>query len=295
MTCCWNEEATIVYTIASLLPFVDHYVVVDTGSTDKTLKLIKKFFKTELAHGKLCLIEYGPLVNYDISLPKNEAIQTLSAEGCHRFIRLDGDDVFYAAGAQIAVETAKTLPDDVTLYTLNHWELYQNKYIHTTDWTLGLMNEIAGLTKPEFLCMRIPPPFEGRFRGSYGHARIYRTEGAVSMGRWTDEAWGTGPGEDIGHPDSRRNCIGNPDEVLVHYGWARPMNKKMKKNDIWTHGGEPDPRVTGLEKRWELVDKTNMDRFTYGIKYWPRQILFPFRQHPEAVQLLAPQVMEMLV
>lgn len=295
LTVCLNEEATIVYTIASLLPYIDHYVVVDTGSTDKTLMLIKKIFKSELEHRKLCLIEYGPLPDYDISKPKNEAIETLRAEGCSRFIRLDADDVFFNIGAQWAANKARELPDDITLFTINHWELYQFSYQNSTDWTLGLIDGIAQNMANGFYCMRIPPSYDGRFTGSYGHARIYKTEGAVSRGKWTDEAWGNGPGEDIGHPGQRRKCIGCPDELIVHYGWARPMEKKMAKNKIWASPGDIDPRVKGLEQRYEFVPEINLDRFTYGFKYWPRQLLFPFTQHPESVQMFAPQVAELLI
>ena len=70
LTVARDEEATIIYTIASLLPFVDHYVVIDTGSIDRTVVLIKKIFKDELKR-KLCLIEYGALEDWDISKPKN--------------------------------------------------------------------------------------------------------------------------------------------------------------------------------------------------------------------------------
>jgi len=295
LTCCRNEMTTIAYTIASLLPFVDCYVVIDTGSDDHTLKIIKTLFDKEIKYGRLVLIEYGSLEDYDISKPKNEAIETLRAEGCGRFIRLDGDDVFFLKGAQEAAQTARELPDDVTLYTINHWELYQNKYANSLSWTEGLVAEAAGLKKPDFYCMRIPPSYEGRFTGSYGHARIYRTEGAVSLGKWTDEAWGTGPGEDIGHPGCRRKCIGNYNEDIVHYGWARPMDKKLHKNNIWTHGEAIDLRVTGLEKKWEVLDKPNLDRMTYGFNWWPKQILFPFTNHPEVVLGMAPMVRELLV
>lgn len=295
MTCCWNEQTTIAYTISSLLPFVDTYVVVDTGSDDHTLKIIKTLFENELSSGKLILIEYGFLEDYDISKPKNKAIEALRAEGCERFIRLDADDVFYFEGAEKAVKKARDLPYNVTMFTINHWELYQNKYENSIDWTDGLIEEAAGHKKPEFLCMRIPPSFDGRFTGSYGHARIYRTEGAISLGKWTDEAWGTGPGEDIGHPKHRRRCIGDPSEDIVHYGWARPMDKKMRKNNIWTQGKDVDLRVTGLETRWEVIDKPNLDRITYGINWWPKQILFPFTKHPEVVHNLAPTVRELLI
>lgn len=305
----WNEEATIAFTIASLLPHVDCYVVVDSGSTDKTLKIIKTLFEKELKYGKLVLIEYGALPDFDISKPKNEAIDTLRAEGCHRFIRLDGDDVFYDAGAVNAVQIARGLSDEVTLFTINHWELYQNTWHNTLEWLDAIHRDInkklaTAMHMPidyqpgKFLCSRIPPMMHKyRFDGSYGHARIYRMEGARSVGKWTDEAKG-GAGEDIMHPGYKRVCIGNHDENIVHYGWARPMKKKMSKMAVWTDGQPPqnvDPRVTGLEKQWEMVNQPNLDRFNYGVNFWPRKILFSFTNHPEVFQRIMGPVKELIV
>ena len=314
MTPCWNEEATIAFTIASLLPYVDCYVVVDSGSTDKTLKIIKTLFEKELKYDKLILIEYGALEDFDISKPKNEAIDTLRAEGCSHFIRLDGDDVFYDAGAVNAVQIARELPDEVTLFTINHWELYQNSWYTTLEWLDAIHRDInkkltTALKLPvdyqpgKFLCSRIPPmAHKYRFDGSYGHARIYRMEGARSVGKWTDEARG-GAGEDIMHPGCKRLCIGNHDENIVHYGWARPMKKKLAKMSIWTGDdtdGElrqtvSDPRVTGLEKEWEMVNQPNLDRFNYGVNFWPRKILISFTNHPETFQRLIGNVKERII
>lgn len=295
-----NEEATIVFTIASLLPYVDHYVMVDSGSTDRTLPLVKEFFKEELSSGKLRLIEYGALPDFDISKPKNAAIDLIRKLGCERFIRLDADDVFYDNGAMEAVNTAKVLKSNVTLYTLNHWELYQNVLYSTEEW---LSSFAAAPTTKDFLCMRMPPggdptqrSFPNRFDGSYGHARIYLTDGAVSIGKWTDEAKGLGPGEDIHHPGKNRICHGNHDETIVHYGWARPMKKKLEKGRIWSGEGNEtaDPRVDGLEKQWPIVNELNVSRMSYGMKYWPNYILFPFTRHPEVVIRNANRVLEML-
>lgn len=296
LTPCLNEEATIIFCVASLLPYVDHYVLVDSGSTDKTLPLVKSIFSNELKSGKLILIEYGALPDYDISKPKNAAIAKIRELGCSRFIRLDADDVFYDAGARKAVETAKTLSDEITLWTINHWELYQNSYEGTINWLYGLL-----LKDNKFKCLRMPPGanptmagFTNRFDGSYGHARIYKTDGAVSIGKWTDEAKGLGPGEDIHHPGMARICKGYHDEDIVHYGWARPMSKKLEKGRIWLGEGKEraDPRVDGIEKQWKNVDTANVSRMDYGMKHWPHSIIFPFTKHPEVIGRLVERVID---
>lgn len=294
LTPCWNEEATIAFCVGSLLPYVDNYVVVDSGSTDRTIPLLRHIFANEIASGKLIIIEFGPLWDFDISKPKNLGIQKLRELGCNNFIRLDADDVFYREGAQKASDIARSLSNDVTMFCINHWELYQYKLKTTSQWLEGIAGDISNnpsfFNSGRFMCLRIPPGADPRphmwpkrFEGSYGHARIYRTDGAISVGKWTDEAWGIGPGEDIAHPGVKRNCIGNTEEWIVHYGWARPMEKKLEKMRIWEGEGKErqDPRVDRIQNEWKLVDELNVDKITYGNKYWPQNIVFPFNKHPE--------------
>lgn len=296
LTPVWNEEATIAFCVGSLLPHVDHYVVVDSGSTDKTIQILRKTFSREIESGKLRIIEYGPLPDFDISKPKNVAIAALKEAGCDYFIRLDADDVFYDDGAVKAVEIARSLTPDVTMFCINHWELYQYLFETTDEWLDAIREDIDdvahNLTRanPNFLCLRIPPGadprphmFPKRFEGSYGHARIYRTNDAVSIGKWTDEAWGRGPGEDIGHPGIKKVCIGNTEEWIVHYGWARPMNKKICKMKVWEGEGKErqDPRVDSIHRLWKNTAEYNVDKIRYGNKYWPHSIVFPFNKHPE--------------
>ncbi len=305
MTCCWNEEATIVFTIGSLLPHVDYYVVADTGSTDKTVELIETIFADELNSGKLILLKREKRDDWDISIPKNEIIDALHALNCDYFIRLDGDDVFYDAGALAAVKVARGMLDSITMYTLNHWELYQNRSHETISWLYSIERDLCGedYDRPRFWCMRMPPganpTMSGhphRFDGSYGHARIYRVKDALAVGKWTDEAWHRGPGEDICHPNDIRNCKGNHDESIVHYGWARPMEKKLIKGGIWSgeDKASEDPRVNCMEKTWENINQPNIDRYDYGMKYWPRSIIFPFTNHPEVFDRLLEPVIEII-
>jgi glycosyltransferase involved in cell wall biosynthesis len=301
LTPCWNEEATIVFCVGSLLQYVDHYVVVDSGSTDRTLPLLRKIFANELQSGKLRIIEYGPLPDFDISKPKNVGIAALKEAGCDYFIRLDADDVFHHDGAEKAVNVARNLKPDVTMFCINHWELYQHDAHTTAQWLDAIKDDIYeyDYQKPHFMCLRIPPGadprlhmYPKRFEGSYGHARIYKTDGAVSMGKWTDEPWGKGPGEDIGHPGLKKVCIGNTEEWIVHYGWARPMYKKLDKGRIWEGEGKEmaDPRVYGIHKLWRNVLDTNLDKIAYGNKYWPHNVIFPFNDHPEVFLDLLPDV-----
>lgn len=296
LTPCYNEEATIALSVGALLPYIDHYVVVDTGSEDKTLDVLRHLFSPYIGN-KLHIIEFGKLVDFNISEARNAGINYLRSVGCRNFFKIDADDVFYDWGAQKAVEIARELDENITLYTLNQWELYQNSSYTTLEWLEQLKEN------RDFWGMRMPPggdpsprSYPYRFDGSYGHARIYRMKDAVAMGKWTDEAGGL-RAEDIYHPNSKRVCTGNLDEFMVHYGWARPVNKKLEKGGIWCGEDKKDSdiRVRHLETKWPQINKLNMDKFSYGSDYWPQFVLFPFQKHPEVVSRLLPKIKEVFV
>ncbi len=48
-----NEESNIVGCLESVLPYIDYYVICDTGSTDKTKELIKEFFDSKGISGEI--------------------------------------------------------------------------------------------------------------------------------------------------------------------------------------------------------------------------------------------------
>ena len=301
ITPVWNEEACVVFALASLLPYVDFYVLVDSGSTDKTLPLVRHFFDKEITSGKLVILEHDLPKGFDISIPKNAAIDVIREAGFSHMIRLDGDDVFYKDGAKKTVEIARDISTNVTKYTVNHWELYQYKAKTTLDFLNAINSdfELSGAFGPEtlqpedpnFMCLRIPPGFDPRpemhpkrHEGSYGHARIYRVDGAVSKGRWHEETFGN-PGDDIYYERENIKGAGGDSDWIVHYGWARPLDKKMEKAKVWVGEGkeEEDIRVNRIHKEWVYLKKYNLDNQEYGDHCWPHKIIFPFNAHPEVV------------
>lgn len=59
-----NEEDSIMRTLKSTVDYVDSYVFYDTGSTDNTLKVCKKFCEE---HNKNCFIKQGKFVDFEVS------------------------------------------------------------------------------------------------------------------------------------------------------------------------------------------------------------------------------------
>jgi len=52
-TMCKNEEHCILETLKSVAPYIDYWIVCDTGSTDKTIELVKNFFAEKGIPGEL--------------------------------------------------------------------------------------------------------------------------------------------------------------------------------------------------------------------------------------------------
>ena len=85
-----NEAKELKISIDSLKKFVDEIVVVDTGSTDDTVKVAKKF------GAKIFYYDWQD----DFSAPRNLALSKASGDW---IIFLDADEFFSA-------ETAKNIP-----------------------------------------------------------------------------------------------------------------------------------------------------------------------------------------
>jgi len=66
---CKNESARIERMLKSVAPYIDTYVILDTGSTDDTVALIERFFDTRGIVGE---IHRGPFVNFEQA--RNDAL-----------------------------------------------------------------------------------------------------------------------------------------------------------------------------------------------------------------------------
>lgn len=88
-----NEENFIWYAIMSVLPYVDKMIVFDTGSTDKTVSLIKEILKTKLGKQKIHFEEKGEVDKQGHTDLRNEMIKMTKTDW---FMILDGDEVWPA-------------------------------------------------------------------------------------------------------------------------------------------------------------------------------------------------------
>lgn len=81
-----NESAVIERCLESVLPIIDYWVIVDTGSTDHTQEIIKTFMKTHKKAGELF---ERPWVNFGHN--RNEALALAQGKADYIFF-IDADD-----------------------------------------------------------------------------------------------------------------------------------------------------------------------------------------------------------
>ena len=85
-TMCKNEEHCILETLKSVAPYIDYWIVCDTGSTDKTIELVKNFFAEKGIPGEL---HEDSWVGFD----HNKTLMMSRAKGKAEYImHLDADD-----------------------------------------------------------------------------------------------------------------------------------------------------------------------------------------------------------
>lgn len=81
-----NEDQFVVFAIRSVLPFVDKFLIYDTGSTDKTVEIIKSFNST-----KIIFEEKGKTSPENLVALRNEQIKRTDTDF---FLLVDGDEIW---------------------------------------------------------------------------------------------------------------------------------------------------------------------------------------------------------
>lgn len=82
-----NEAAVIARCLDSVVPYVDSWVIVDTGSTDDTPDIIKRMLKTKPGE-----LHHRPWCGFDVN--RTEAMRLALADGANYVFTIDADDVF---------------------------------------------------------------------------------------------------------------------------------------------------------------------------------------------------------
>ena len=87
-----NEERVIRRCLESVLPYIDAWAIVDTGSTDRTMEIIREV----MADVDGVLLEREWVDNFGVS--RTQALEAARSSGCDYALVQDADDVFSADG-----------------------------------------------------------------------------------------------------------------------------------------------------------------------------------------------------
>jgi hypothetical protein len=91
-----NEDRFIWYAISSVIEYLDQLIIFDTGSTDKTIEIIKSF-----KNSKIKFYSKGPADSFRITDLRNEQLAMTKSPW---FMLVDGDEVWPRISLESAIE-----------------------------------------------------------------------------------------------------------------------------------------------------------------------------------------------
>jgi len=104
-----NEERFVWYSITSVLPYVDKVMVWDTGSTDKTVEIIKL-----IESPKIEFKEVGP-VDVDTFTQVRQQMLDSTPKDYDWLMILDGDEIWPSFGIKAAIDFCHSHPESESL------------------------------------------------------------------------------------------------------------------------------------------------------------------------------------
>lgn len=251
----YNEVLCIAFALGPWFPYVDRVVVVDSGSTDGTLQLVRAIYAREIEAGKLIVEEMGHMPDYGFSIAKNRGLDILRAHDIDYFIRVDGDEVYYDSAALRLATYARTI-EAPTLFYCRFLHLYQWQIEDDRSWLKALRQGTEAFYPINF-------PI-----GDQTTTVIYPVAGARAEGKFTDEA--TGLGAAGYHYAVDPPLQGSLEPVCAHYSWAKPLQiKRWKWNWLATYDSDLDASM-----RIDQLQRMENPPYSLGAR---------FRAHPEIV------------
>ena len=123
-----NEDRFIWYSLQSVLPFVDQILVYDTGSTDKTVEIIKS-----IKSSKIKFLEVGIVDINSFTDIRNQMLRDTPV-GTDWLMILDGDEIWPMSSIKKVLESIKhnSTIESVVVRTNN---LVGDIYHRSPDWS----------------------------------------------------------------------------------------------------------------------------------------------------------------
>lgn len=142
-----NEEDTIKKCLTSVIPYISHWVIVDTGSSDNTLKVIQETMDEFGIPGELY---ERPWVNFEVN--RSESLELAKGKCDFRWI-IDADDTFVLDDPNINPfhVVDKTFNSYHISYKLHSLKYFRAQIVRSDeDWVYkGVLHEYLHLDKPD--------------------------------------------------------------------------------------------------------------------------------------------------
>jgi len=150
-----DEEDNIEKCLRSVSPYISYWVIVDTGSSDKTKEVIKKYMEEAGIPGELHEREW---VNFEVN--RTESLNLAKGKCDYRWI-IDADDEFFPQDKNINPFASVERGADAfqILYSLNSLQFYRAQIVRSDqDWIYkGVLHEYLDLPdKKDPIHSRIP-------------------------------------------------------------------------------------------------------------------------------------------
>jgi glycosyltransferase involved in cell wall biosynthesis len=142
-----DEEDTIAKCLKAVAPYISYWVIVDTGSKDNTLNVIRETTAELNIKGEL---HERPWVNFEVN--RTESLELAKGRCDYRWI-IDADDTFYpeVPGTNPFVGLTNEPDGYQILYKLNTLQYHRVQIVKSDqDWVYkGVLHEYLHLDKPE--------------------------------------------------------------------------------------------------------------------------------------------------
>ena len=127
-----NEEKYLWFSVMSVIDFVDKIFIWDTGSTDKTIGIIKEIEKSR--PGKVYFKEVGKVDVNEFTLVRQKMLEETQTDW---FILVDGDEVWWQDSIRHLVSVIKAKGDGLDTIVNKYTNLIGDIY-HFQDETAGM-------------------------------------------------------------------------------------------------------------------------------------------------------------